>query len=172
MVCQLGLLGMMGGCAVPVKSTGTETKLGVPSASSRKVVLMVMGKPEWEADEAYGLLVQEWQTAMNAAATDAKMSYAYFAPGAKPAPEAATLVKVKVNEFKFASATKRWTLEGLGSKAFIDADVSFNDMQSGRELGTRKYSSSAGALQGVFSAMTEGQLQAIATAIVKEVTQR
>jgi hypothetical protein len=163
----------LAGCAATVQRGANEAKLVVPEASSKKVVMEISGKTEWASDAKWGYLRDEWQNSMNWAANNAKIAYAYRAPGAAPAAaEAATLVKIKVNDFRFVSTAARWGLGIFSGNAFVDADVSFVDLQTGRELGTRKYSSASSALQGVFAPMTERQLEVINTEIVKEVTQR
>jgi hypothetical protein len=169
----LGMVVSLVGCAATVQRGANEAKLVVPEASSKKVVMEITGKPEWAADAKWGYMRDEWQNSMSWAANNAKIGYAYRAADAAPAAaEPATLVRIKVNDYRFVSTAARWGLGIFSGNAFVDADVSFVDVQTGRELGTRKYNTASSALQGVFAPMTERQLEAINTEIVKEVTQR
>jgi hypothetical protein len=169
----LGMVASLMGCAATVQRGANEAKLVVPELSSKRVVMEIVGKPEWAADTKWGYMRDEWQNSMSWAANNAKIAYSYRAPDAALAvAEPATLVRIKVNDFRFVSTAARWGLGIFSGNAFVDADVSFVDLQTGRELGTRKYSSSSSALQGVFAPMTERQLEVINTEIIKEVTQR
>jgi hypothetical protein len=163
---------MLSACAATVQRSGNETKLAVPEASAKKLVMEVTGKTEWASDAKWGYLRDEWQNSMAWAANNAKIGYAYKAEGTAPASDAATLVKIKVNDFRFVSTAARWTVGVFSGNAFIDVDVSFVDLASGRELGSRKYGSSSSFIQGVAAPMTERQLEAICTEIVKDLTQR
>jgi hypothetical protein len=58
----------------------------------------------------------------------------------------------------------------MTGNAFMDADVRFLDLKTGKALGTKNYNTSSTAWQGVFSAMTEKQIQAICAEIVKDVS--
>ena len=57
----------------------------------------------------------------------------------------------------------------MTGNAFIDSKVSFLDLQTGATLGERTYNTKSTAWQGVFSAMTEKQVQAICKDIVAQV---
>jgi hypothetical protein len=167
----------LGGCAATVQGAGSgaanEPKLAVPEASARKVVLSIVpAKPDLAGSNGWQPLLQEWQQSMKWAADNAKIGYAYQESGARAAAEPAVLVTVKVNDFRFVSAGARWGLGVFSGNAYLDIEASFTDLASGRELGTRKYNTSSSAWQGVFAPMTERQLEAINTEIVREVTRR
>ena len=164
--------GMLAGCAASVQRGSNEARIDVPPASARKVVLAVSGKPEFAQQAGWGYLVEEWQNSMQWAANNAGIAYAWQAPAARAATEPATLVHVKVKDFRFVSTAKRWVTGIFSGNAFIDAEASFTDLATGRNLGTRSFQSSSSVMQGVFSAMTERQLEVISTEIVRDVTQR
>jgi hypothetical protein len=165
-VCAVALTG----CAATVQKGPGEQKMTVPAASARAVVFTVDATPEVTASPNWAALVEEWQNSMKWAADNAKISYSWAAAGSKPAAQAAVHVVVKVKDFKFVSAGKRWALGVFTGNASINAEASFTDLASGRALGTRSYGSSSSFIQGVFAPMTERQLESISTEIVGDVT--
>jgi hypothetical protein len=165
-VCAVALTG----CAATVQKGPGEAKMAVPAASARAVVLTVTATPEMAASPTWAALIEEWQNSMKWAADNAKISYSWAAPGSPPPKQAGVHVVVNVKDFRFVSAAKRWVIGIFSGNAFINAEASFVDLASGRNLGTRSYGSSSSALQGVFAPMTERQLESISTEIVGEVT--
>jgi len=163
---------LMGGCAATVQRDAAPVALQVPATAAKKVVLSVVSSSEMMASNGWADLLQEWQNSMLWAAGNAKIDYSFQAGASRPAAEPAIWVQIKVNDFRFVATAKRWGLGVFTGNAFIDVDVSFTDLQAGRDLGTRKYTSSSSALHGVFAAMTERQLEVISTEIVKEVAGR
>jgi hypothetical protein len=169
----MSLVLVLAGCAASVQRGETASAaMQVPPAAAKKVVFSVVGSSEMMAANGWGELVQEWQNCMAWAADNAKIAHSFQAGSARPPAEPATWVQIKVNDFRFVSTAKRWGMGVFTGNAFIDADVSFTDLQADRELGVRKYASSSSFLHGVFAAMTERQLEAISTEIVKEVAGR
>jgi hypothetical protein len=53
--------------------------------------------------------------------------------------------------------------------AWINSSADFSDLNSGRLLGTRTYDTSSSAWEGVMSAMTQEQVQAIAKQIISDI---
>jgi hypothetical protein len=168
----LALAVLMSGCAATVQRDGPAAPLQVPSTSTQRVVLSVVGSDEMRASKGWDDLVQEWKNSMEWAASNAKIAYSFHDGGDKPAVQPATWVKVNVKDFRFVSTAKRWMIGVFSGNAFIDSDVSFVDLQEGRDLGVRNYASTSRFIQGVFAAMSERQLEAISTEIVKDVTGR
>ena len=163
---------LLTGCAATVQRDSPAAPLQVQAASTQRVLLSVTASPETRAAPGWADLLQEWKNSMQWAANNAKVSYSFHEGSAKPAAQPGTWVNVQVKEFRFVSTAKRWMIGVFSGNASIDTDVSFVDLQDGRDLGTRKFSSSSSALQGAFSAMTERQLEVISTAIVKDVSGR
>jgi hypothetical protein len=54
----------------------------------------------------------------------------------------------------------------MTGNAFVNAKVSFRDLNTGQVWGERHYDTSSTAWQGVFSAMTDKQVKAIGKEIV------
>ena len=163
------------GCAATVQqSANNDSKLVLPAAGSKKIVMLVQGSDVAARSSDWELLRTEWRRAMLSAASAAGLDFTYqeyaIRPGTGTGP--GTAVVVKVNDYRYISPGARFGLGIFTGTAFIDADVQFVDLQTGRAAGSRKYATSSSAMQGVFSAMTDKQIQAICTQIVKDVTQR
>jgi len=170
--CLLTLGLLLTGCSATVQRDASTAPLQVQPASTQRVVLSVTASPALLASNGWADLLQEWKNSMEWAANNAKVAYTFHDGSQAPAAQPATWVKVQVNDFRFVSTAKRWMVGVFSGNAFVDSDVSFVDLQQGRDLGTRKFSSTSSALQGVFAPMTERQLEVISTAIVKDVTGR
>jgi hypothetical protein len=118
---------------------------------------------DWDA------FIEEWQTSMTSAVAARGATFTMIKPGEQTPPEAAVLVKLKVNDFKYVSQAKRDTVGMFAGNAFMDVDVEYVDHPKGKALGKRKFQTSSSAWQGVFAAMTPKQVEAVAKEIVLEV---
>jgi hypothetical protein len=140
------------------------------SMSIAKIVLVaepadeaVAKRPDWPD------LVAALTAAMAKASAEARIEFSTYAAGARPAPEAGTWVTLKVLDYKLIGSDKRFSLGAMAGSGQLDAEATFADLQSGRELARRKYSASSGAFQGVFSAPSERQLDVLSAQVIKDV---
>jgi hypothetical protein len=161
---------LLAGCAAPVQQPEqAEARIEVPAAAARKVVLVVVGSDLAAASRDWEALRGEWRGAMSAAASAAGIDFEWRDGLVNLPRSPATVAVVKVNDYRYLSTGARYGLGALAGNAFIDTSVSFREAPSGRVLGGRKYSTSSTAWQGVFSAMTSKQVQAICDEIVAEI---
>ena len=160
------------GCAATVNRAANENAIKPASATTEKVAVVITGSPAAESSKDWQDFRGEWRGAMAAAAAASRLNFGYFESDVPPQPPGTTLVKIKVNDYRYVSAGARIGFGVFTGNAFVDSDVEFVEQPGGKSLGTRKYSTSSSAWQGVFSAMTDKQLQALSTEIVKDVTQR
>jgi len=58
----------------------------------------------------------------------------------------------------------------MAGNAYIDSKVRFIDLRGGTLYGERSYNTSSSAWEGIFSAMTAKQIEAICKQIVSEVS--
>ena len=165
---------LLAGCAATVEapSAADQPRLEVPAASAKRIVLVVKGSDQATASSDWEPLRAEWRSAMSAAAADADVAFDWQESEARLPRTAATAVVVKVNDYRYLSTGARYGLGAFAGNAYIDSDVVFRDLRTGRVVGTRKYSTSSSAWQGIFSAMTSKQVQAISAQIVSEVAGR
>jgi hypothetical protein len=164
------LAASLAGCAATVLAPAADQpKIEVPAAAAKRIVLVVKGSDKAAASGDWEPLRAEWRSAMSAAAADAKIAFDWQESEARLPRTAATAVVVKINDYRYLSTGARYGLGAFAGNAYIDSDVVFRDLRTGRVVGTRKYSTSSSAWQGIFSAMTSRQIEAICTEIVKEV---
>lgn len=169
----------LGGCAATVTRGGEGAAGAVaakpiqpPAAATQKVAVVVTGAPAAQSGKDWAEFRGEYRNAMAGAAAAANLQFAYF-EGEVPAQPAGTmLLKVKVNDYRYVSTGARIGLGIFTGNAYVDSDVDFIELPGNRLLGTRKYNTSSSAWQGVFSAMTDAQLKALATEIVKDASAR
>lgn len=172
-ISTLVIASLLVGCAATVQhSTINDQRLQVSAESSKKIVLTVKGSEIASQSADWELLRAEWRTGMSFAARNAALNYTYSETEPAPGKEAGTLIVVKVNDYRYISPGARYGFGVMTGNAFIDSDVEFIDLQTGRAIGTKKYGASSSAWEGIFSAMTDKQIQAICTEIVKEVIRK
>jgi hypothetical protein len=164
---------LLAGCAATVNQAqpGTAT-LSVAPAAAARVVLQMTPPPASGNTEDWRAFREEWQTSMSAAAAPRAASFKLLNDGEAPPAEAATLLKMKVNDYRYVSQAKRFAIGVFSGNAFMDIDVEFVELPSGKVLGTRKYGTSSSAWQGVFSAMTPKQVEAVSQEIFKDLGKR
>ncbi len=164
---------ILGGCAAGVTRHTTEPgKITPTHVAASRIILYLTAKPALVTGEDWIAFRDEWQTSMTAATGAAGVSFKFAAPEDPKPTEPATIVSLSVNDFRYVSQAKRYAVGVFAGNAYMDVDAQFTESPSGRQLGTRKYATSSSAWQGVFSAMTPKQVEAVAQEIVKEVTSK
>lgn len=158
---------LLTGCAASVQKSSAGMPLKTTSDSSRHIAMNVTG-PHTESGD-WEQLKGEWRAAMKSAA--ASIGAKFSAQEGKPQPtgELGTLVVVNVNDYRYLSPGARYGFGVMTGNAYVDSTVQFMDLKTGALLGERKYNTSSTAWQGIFSAMTEKQIQAITSEIANEI---
>ena len=159
------------GCAATVSRESSQQAAASASPQATKRVLLEISAvgnigsgADWDA------FIDEWQTSMTSAVATQGATFTMVKPASQIPTEAAVLVKMKVNDFKYVSQAKRYAVGIFAGNAFMDVDVEFVELPQGKALGKRKFQTSSSAWQGVFSAMTPKQVEAVAKEIVGQVT--
>lgn len=164
----------LGGCAATVSNTTSADApaLRAPAVPVNKVALVITGKPATQGSADWQTFRAEWRTAFDTAAKSAGLGFAYFETEPASQPAGTTLVRISVNDYRYLTSGARYGFGIMTGNAFVDADAHFIEMPSRRPLGTRKYSTSSTAWQGIFSAMTDKQVAALSTEIVQDLKKR
>ena len=160
---------LLGGCAASVKTGPTDDRpLQVPASANKNVVLNVTGSGIATSSKDWVQFKQAWHDAMQAAVapSGAKLSFQDGTP--RHTGNTGTLVVVNVNDYRYVSAGARFGLGVMTGNAFIDAKVRFVDLRNGTNFGERSYNTSSSAWEGIFSAMTSKQIEAICQQIAGE----
>lgn len=163
----------LAGCAANVeRGSVSEAPVQIPAASSKNVVLNVTGSSVATNSDDWEPFKGEWRSAMAAAAAARGAAFAAQEGAPRAAGEPGTLVVVDVNDYRYLTPGARFGFGVMTGNAYIDSDVRFVDLRTGAPFGERSYDTSSSAWQGVFSAMTAKQIQAISQEVVAEINPR
>ncbi|HJV67698.1 hypothetical protein [Ideonella sp.] len=164
---------LLAGCAASVMQTPTSAT--APSAAPRAqapsgaLVAVVSGSTAMQTSSDWPAFVEEWQTSMANSASGSKMAFVLAKDEATVPANGAVLVRLTVNDFKYVSTTKRYLLGIMAGNAYMDVDAEYLELPSKKPFGAKKFNTSSSAWQGIFSAVTPKQVQAVSDVIVKEV---
>lgn len=162
-------------CAAKVVKTDAqsqsafEPKIAISPVAAKKINLAIGGSDAITANSDWQAFVDEWLASMTTETSAAGIAFSLLKGPEQPTSESSTLVKVTVNDFRYMSQAKRYMIGVLGGNAYMDLNVEFIEMPAKNVVGTRKYNTSTSGGQGIFSAATPKQVQAVAADIVKEV---
>ncbi|MBW0172445.1 MAG: DUF4410 domain-containing protein [Hydrogenophaga sp.] len=158
------------GCAATVtRDAKAPAASGASPAAAKTVVLEVYGARNIGSGEDWDALLEEWQTSMSAAAASKGAQFKLAKAEAARPSGPAVLVKMKVNDFRYVSQAKRYAVGVFAGNAFMDLDVEFVELPQLKTFANRKFQTSSSAWQGVFSAMTPKQVEAVSKEIMSEV---
>lgn len=167
-VIALAIIFTLSGCAASVKKTG-EDQLSIHSDAKRSIIVDVRGS-EWVQSNSEWLKFRAaWLTALREEAAAAGVKYSDLGKAKRLNPYPATFVDIDVSNFRYISKDERYGLGVMVGNAWINSRVSFIDWQSRDLIASRKYDTSSSAWEGVFSAMTKEQIQAISKEIISEI---
>ena len=165
---------LLAGCAATVQrpdSPEAKQVIVVPDATRHLIVVLEPG-PEIERDENSAALREEWVTSLSAIAPRHGLRGTVMdrAPGSLGAGD--LLVNVRVNDYRYRSQAARYGFGVMTGNAYLYLDLAYKAPPDGRVIGTRSVSTKSTAWQGVFSAMTPKQVEAVVTDIVETVVSR
>lgn len=169
----LGCAAVLAGCAASAgRSQADAQPIGVAPAAAQRIVLQLRLPPGGSADEDWQAFRDEWQTSMSAAASARGARFQLLKDGESPGAQAGTLLRMQVNSYRYVSQARRSWLGAFSGNAALDVSVEAVELPSGRSAGSRQYSTSSSAWQGVFSAMTPRQVEAVSQDLVAAVQAR
>ncbi len=161
---------LLAGCAATVQQPAEEQpKVEIPAAASGRLVAVVKGSDRAIASDDWEALRGAWRGALKAAADEAGVDFDWRESEASVPRGNGTVAVIRVNDYRYVSTGARYGLGVLTGNAFIDAEVTYRDARNGRPIGRRSYSTSSSAWEGIFSAMTSKQLEALSKEIVAPV---
>lgn len=165
----------LAGCAATVVKTpagGSSTSMRIPVESASRIVLNVSGVPEITRSSDWQRLRSDWSSAVFGQASTAQIPLAVQEGPPKPTGETGTLLAVTVKDYRYVSTGARIGLGIMTGNAFVDANVKFINLKTGELFGEQQINTSSSAWQGVFSALLDDQLKAIAKELVDDVKAR
>jgi hypothetical protein len=162
----------LAGCAANVERPGAAAGpvLQVPARAQANVALVVRAaNPEVAKSADWQALRGAWRDAMAEAAKAAGKQFQYLESEPQSAPAGSTLVVVQVKDYRYLGTGARYGLGVMTGNAYVNADAAFYVGPGRTAVGTRSYSTSSSAWQGIFSAMTDKQLAGISAAMLKDI---
>lgn len=162
---------LLAGCAATVNQSTPSSSAVVPRAQvpAGALALLVTASATMQSSADWPAFVEEWETSMTYAAGQAKTPFVFVKDGTAVPTGTATLVRVTVNDFKYVSQVKRYMLGILAGNAWMDVYAEYFDLPANTPFGAKKFNTSSSTIEGVFSAMTPKQVQAVSDQILKDV---
>jgi hypothetical protein len=160
------------GCAANVVKSDGNTQAIKTQDRPAAVALFITANQKTLASSDWNAFRAEWRTAFESAAAEARLPFSYHETQEINAPDRTMLVKLNVIDYRYLTSGARYAFGIMTGNAFIDVDAEFILLPQNKLAGSRKYTTSSSAWQGIFSAMTAKQVQAISNQIVQEITGR
>lgn len=163
----------LAGCAATVQRTTPDAgTLKIPPESSRNIVMNLTGSSVATRSSDWEPFKGEWRGAMSTAAATRGAKFSTQDGSPRPTAEPGTLVVIDVQDYRYLTPTARLGFGIMTGNAYIDTRVRFLDSRTGAPFGERSYNTSSTAWQGIFSAVTDKQIQAICNEILNEIDPR
>ena len=158
---------LLSGCAASVKSGGTEA-LTIEESAKKNLVVDIQGNGKVRQNGDWIRLRQEWNEALKNEADRAgyRLTESHVA---NPAEKEGVGIKINVTNFRYLTPGSRYAAGVMVGNAWINSSADYSDLKSGRLIGTRTYDTSSSAWEGVMSAMTQEQVEAIAQQIISDI---
>jgi hypothetical protein len=157
------------GCAVSVKKSDADVPLKINKESRKQITMNLAGSQTATTSQDWELMSSALRDAMAAAAASIDTTFSLQKGKPRPTGQTGTLLVVNIKDFRYVSETARYMVGIMTGNAFVDASVQFKDLRTGTSIGERTFNTSSSAWEGIFSAMTDKQVKAIATEIADEI---
>jgi len=159
------------GCASTVQKSGEGATVVVGAGAGTSIVLNMTGSTDSTTAKDWNDFKGLWRDAckQESAATGAAFLMQEGDP--KPTGEPGTLVVVDVVDYHYVSTGARIAFGIMTGNAYINAKVTFRDLQTGDVRATKSYDTKSSAWQGVFAGMTTKQVQAMCHDLVGAIEQ-
>lgn len=155
--CAMGLTG----CAVRMQGAENHKPIAVGPAAAKKLVLGIDGSATATGADSWASLTSALHEGCKEEATTAGLQIEFQQGAARATGEPGALLAMHVNDFRYISTGMRIGIGIMSGNAFIDANTKFLDLQNGAVWGERPYVTKSSAMEGIGSAMTAKQAQAI-----------
>jgi hypothetical protein len=144
----------------------------VPVTSAKRVVLNMTGPATVTQAKDWPAFMEEWRATFADHAKGRGVAFDMQQGDARATGESGTLLNVYVNDYRMVGIGARIFFGVMTGNAYIDAKVSFADLNGGAGFGNRDYNTSSSAWEGIFGKMTPQQVDAIAAQVFGELPAR
>lgn len=156
-ICAMSLTG----CAVRMEGAENYKPIAVGTAAANKVVLGIDGSDIATRADSWPKMKEAFHEGCQEEAKIAGLQLDFQEGAVKPTGEPGTLLALYVNDFRYISTGMRLGIGIMSGNAFIYANTKFQDLATGALWGERPYTTESSAMEGIGSAMTGKQAQAI-----------
>ena len=160
-IMVVGCAVALSGCAVRMEGAENQKPIAVGAAATKKVVLGIDGSPVATGADSWPKMKEAFHEGCQEEAKSAGLQLDFQEGAASPVGEPGTLLALYVNDFRYISTGMRLGIGIMSGNAFIYANTKFLDLQTGAVWGERPYTTESSAMEGIGSAMTAKQAQAI-----------
>lgn len=160
-------LSMLGGCAAKVKSGGSDA-LAIPESAKQNLVVSIKGENQVEQNPDWNLLKRDWNNALAVEARQAGFNLTE-SPSVTTGAEDGVGISINVSKFRYIEPGSRYVGGALVGNAWVFSRADFSDLKSGAPIGSRTYNTESSAWEGIASAMTQKQVQAIAKQLISDI---
>ena len=168
----LTLTALLGACSATVKKNDDVKPVRVGANATKAIVLNMTGGKDATDSKDWGPFKDVWREALQEEAGVVGATVSTQEGEAKPTGAPGTLLAVNVADFRYVSTGARIGFGVMTGNAFVNAQVSFRDLNTGDVWGERQYDTASSAWQGVFAPMTDKQVHAICKEIVTTLSNR
>jgi hypothetical protein len=160
---------LFAGCAATVQRPAAEPVMAsLPASAAAKLVLNVGGSKTSVNASDWAGFKEEWRENFSEQARLAGVPFAMQEGAPQPTGETGTLLSVYVDDYRFIRPGTRYATGILSGNAYIESKLTFSDLKTGAVWGSKAANTSSSAWQGVFSAMTNKQVEAIAADVMRD----
>jgi hypothetical protein len=170
----LGML-LLAGCASTQRGTSAPQlpvpavqAVPIPAASAKKLILVMSGSKATTESRDWAAFREEWRATFADHAKEANIAFSMQESMPRGSADAGTTVAVHINDYRLVGIGSRVFFGVMTGNAYIDANVNYSDLKSGKPFGSQNYNTSSNAWHGVFGKMTPQQVDTIADGVFRE----
>ncbi len=166
----LAFVALASGCAATVKRGPADAPLAkIPPSAASKLVLNVSGSTNSVNAKDWNDFRQEWKENFAEKAGAARVKFDMQEGPSKPTGEDGVLLTVYVDDYRFIRPGTRYLTGIMGGNAYIEAKLTYLSLKTGQSFGSQAINTSSSAWEGVFSPMTNKQVEAIAVDVLSNI---
>jgi len=139
--------------------------LALPPTSAKRLTLNMTGPAALTQAKDWSAFQEEWRATFAEHAKAAGVAFDVQKGDAHSIGESGTLLLVYVNDYHMVGIGSRIFFGVMTGNAYIDARVTYSDLNDGKAFGERLYNTTSSAWGGVFAKMTPQQVDLIASKV-------
>lgn len=155
-------------CSATVKRDSADNAIEIPQSAASKLVLNISGSKEATGEDDWQGFRQEWVENFTEQAALSNVPFEMQEGPAKATGENGVLLSVFIQDYRFLRPGTRYAVGVMAGNAFIESKLTFTDLKTGESFGSQVANTSSSAWEGIFSAMTNKQVEAIAVDVFKQ----